>query len=192
MSALPMHAVRPTSQAAPRLRVRPVPVTDPPPVIEPWARQAHDDRNLTLAWPTPDGSARARGRHGDRQPIDEVEPPAPRLDGDLPDPERAAATLAVAVMEVLNGVRPASQLVRWTNHDVHAALARRAAVTARMTQQQPRARRPPVVRGVRVCRPSINVAETSAVVVTPDRVRAMAIRLEATEGRWRATALEIG
>ena len=49
-----------------------------------------------------------------------------------------------------------------------------------------------VVRGVRVCLPADGVAEASAVVIDADRVRAVAVRLEGLDGRWRATALEVG
>ncbi len=111
--------------------------------------------------------------------------------GDLPDPAGTACTLVRAVVEVLSGARPATQLIRWTDHDVHTALTRRAAITARVRRTVP-ARRPPVVRGVRTCPLSDRVVEASAVVIEADRVRAVALRLEGHDGRWRITALEVG
>ncbi len=167
---------------ASRLRILPVPVTDPPP-IDPRRRRrpirAVDQGVLDLA---PAALA----------PVPEPDPaPEPRPAADLPDPTRTVATLAPAVMEVLGGLRPASQLIRWTSQDVQTALAQRAALAARMGQQA-RPGRPPVVRAVQVCRPSEKIAEASVVVVEADRIRAVAIRLEADKRRWRATALEVG
>jgi hypothetical protein len=48
------------------------------------------------------------------------------------------------------------------------------------------------VRSVRVCPVAPGIVETSAVLVGPDRARAVAIRLEAIAGRWLATAVEFG
>ena len=111
----------------------------------------------------------------------------------LPDPAATCAAVVQAVVEVLGGSRPVSQLVRWTTHEVHAALSRRTALAARMRQSGAvPSSRAAVVRGVRVCVPADGVAEASAVVIEADRVRAVAIRLEGLDGRWRATALEVG
>ncbi len=110
----------------------------------------------------------------------------------LPDPLTTCSALVQAVVEVLAGVRPATQLVRWTSHDVHVALSRRAALAARMRRGAVPQGRAAVVRGVRVCTPADGVVEASAVVVEADRVRAVAVRLEGLDGRWRATALEVG
>lgn len=111
----------------------------------------------------------------------------------LPDPTATCAAVVQAVVEVLGGVRPVSQLVRWTTHEVHAALSRRTALAARLRQNGAvPSTRAAVVRGVRVCLPADGVAEASAVVIDADRVRAVAVRLEGLDGRWRATALEVG
>lgn len=116
----------------------------------------------------------------------------PTSTGHLPDPLTTCSALVQAVVEVLGGVRPAAQLVRWMSHDVHVALARRAALAARMRRGTAAQGRAAVVRGVRVCTPADGVVEASAVVVEADRVRAVAVRLEGLDGRWRATALEVG
>jgi hypothetical protein len=47
------------------------------------------------------------------------------------------------------------------------------------------------VRSVRVCPVAPGIVETSAVLVGADRAQAIAIRLEATNGRWLATAIEM-
>ncbi|MFP5347666.1 MAG: Rv3235 family protein [Actinomycetes bacterium] len=49
-----------------------------------------------------------------------------------------------------------------------------------------------MVKKVRVCEPADGVVEGCGVVVQGDRVRAVAVRLEGMDGRWRATAVEVG
>ena len=43
---------------------------------------------------------------------------------------------------------------------------------------------PPRIRRVHVCEPGDGIAEISAVVLLEGRVRALALRLEGTDGRW--------
>ena len=43
-----------------------------------------------------------------------------------------------------------------------------------------------------VCLPAQDVCEASAVVYDGDRVRAVALRAEALDDRWRVTALQLG
>jgi hypothetical protein len=113
----------------------------------------------------------------------------------LPDPKRWAGQFVQAAVEVAAGQRPAVQLVRWTSEEVHATLVRRARLTTRRTRTDAgRAHRPTraIVHSVRVCSPSDGVVEACAVVTDRARVRAVALRLEGLDGRWRVTALEIG
>ncbi len=121
-----------------------------------------------------------------------------------------AARLAQAVVEVVAGRRPASQLVRWTTPAVQRDLERRARAVARVaglpspasraTGQvlgRPRAtasRAPlhPQVRSVHVSRPGHDVAEVSVHVRFAQRSRALAMRLEHRQERWLCTVLELG
>ena len=50
---------------------------------------------------------------------------------DLPDPRPWAGHIAQGLVEVMAGARPAPQVLRWTTPEVYAAVARRAAVSAR-------------------------------------------------------------
>jgi hypothetical protein len=75
---------------------------------------------------------------------------------------------------------------------VYTAISRRASLAARMRRGALPPGRAAVVRGVRVCLPADGVVEGSAVVIEQGRVRAGALRLEGVDGRWRATAVEIG
>lgn len=109
----------------------------------------------------------------------------------LPDPRQTSTFLFQAVVEVLGGRRPVSQLTRWMTHEVHAGLSIRAATIARVLGQRPNGRSA-VVKAVRICRPADGVVEASATVIDTHRVRAVAMRLEGLDGRWRVTALEVG
>ncbi len=118
----------------------------------------------------------------------------------LPEPRRWAAQFVRAAVEVTAGIRPPSQLVRWTSEEVQATLARRATLAVRAARAAGRApvttpRPVPcrvVVRSARACIPRDGVAEVSLVVSDGSRLRAVAVRLDGLDGRWRATALEIG
>ncbi|MDX6326365.1 MAG: hypothetical protein QOK15_2719 [Nocardioidaceae bacterium] len=102
-----------------------------------------------------------------------------------------AARLAQAVVEVVGGQRPVSQLVRWTAADVHRDLERRALLVRRAAGAAPRSV-PAQVRSVHVCRPTTEVAEVSVHVRHGHRSRAVAMRLEHRGERWLCTVLEFG
>lgn len=112
---------------------------------------------------------------------------------DLPEPGQWAGQIAQAIVEVMSGLRPAAQVVRWTTPQVYAVVARRGALAARRRASRSRtiAQRA-VVRSVHVCEPADGVAECSVVVSEGERVRAMALRLAGQDGRWRVEALQIG
>lgn len=168
-----------TSIDRPRLRVLPVPAAEPapggrhpaPPIVGALAL------NLTTS-----GSPRLE---------DHQFGPQPTPSQDLPDPRPTATFLFQAVVEVLGGRRPASQLTRWMTHDVHTGLSVRTATIARVLGRRPTGRQA-VVKAVRICRPADGVVEASATVIDTDRVRALAMRMEGLDGRWRVTALEVG
>jgi hypothetical protein len=100
-----------------------------------------------------------------------------------------ASRLAQAVVEVVGGQRPASQLVRWTCPEVHRDLERRARLVARAAGPGQRLVRPQV-RSVHVCRPAAETAEVSIHVRHGARSRAVAMRLERRGDRWQCTALQ--
>ena len=120
---------------------------------------------------------------------DEFEPRR-TLSRELPDPAPFAATLTRNTLEVLACERSLGQLMRWVDHEIYQSLARRVAIRSR--QPRSRARRMVVVRSVRVCQVSRSAVEASVVVSEGSHVRAVALRLEALDHRWRCTALEIG
>jgi hypothetical protein len=97
-----------------------------------------------------------------------------------------------AALEAAAGRRPVNQLVRWTSEEVFSLLSRRAALAARLGSTGSPPSGACLVRSVRLCRPTASAVEASAVVLDRGRYRAVALRLEDADGRWRVTALEIG
>jgi len=144
----------------------------------------------------------------DHAPADSSASPLP---GSRPDPPRTpelrlveggaassevqawAARFAQAVVEVLGGDRPLSQLVRWTSHRVYLELERRLALLTRTSDSGRRRRAArPQVRSVHVCHPTAESAEVSVHVRYGRRSRAIAARLELVRGRWQCTVLQLG
>jgi hypothetical protein len=110
---------------------------------------------------------------------------------DVTDQEVRAwsARLAQAVVETLAGQRPVSQLVRWTSPEVHREIDRRARVARRAAGGAQRTIRPQV-RSVHVCRPTAASAEVSVHVRHGGRSRALAMRVERHQDRWRCTVVQ--
>lgn len=187
-------AARPTD-SVPALRRLPIPVVEPLAAQRSasWGRDRRDHRD-TVA-PTQGALALAFVASTPEYTQDYAETyfgPQPTSTACLPDVQQTCTQLVQAVVEVLSGVRPVSQLIRWMTPEVYNALQRRAALGARLGHHPTGAGRRAVVRRVHICAPADGVAEASAVVVDRGRVRAVAVRLEGLDGRWRATALEVG
>lgn len=111
----------------------------------------------------------------------------------LPDPEPLLTNLARGALEVLAGVRDVDQLARWMAEEPFRRLVVRANLAARARSARGvRAVRPTHrVDTVRSMSPADGVVEAVVVTTAPPRTRAIAIRLEGADGRWRATALAI-
>ena len=110
-----------------------------------------------------------------------------------PDVHAWAARFAQAVVEVLGGDRPLSQLLRWTTRRVYNDLGRRVRILGRTAPVQQRLRTVrPQVRSVHVFQPECDSAEISVHVRHGQRSRALAARLQLDEGRWQCTALHLG
>jgi len=112
----------------------------------------------------------------------------PTSRADLPEPKRWTAQLVQAVVEVLADERPRQQLVRWLSPSIYADIS--ATVLARSQPRKPtRARRS--VSSVHIFEPADGIIEATAIVVGGARARAVALRLEGWDGRWRCTRLAI-
>jgi hypothetical protein len=168
----------------PRFLARPAPHREPP----------FDDelpgRHLSLVGPLdqplPMAAPEPAAPSGRLQP----DPFAIRPTGrhELPDPTVLARRLVIGVIETATGRRSASQLRHHTSPAVQAGLARDAGRISRLGT----ARRPASLHSLHVAEPADGVAEVAAVLRIGDRFRALALRLEGLDGRWRCVRLQIG
>jgi hypothetical protein len=115
--------------------------------------------------------------------------PRPTQRAALPAPRTWAGRVVQAIVEVLGGMRPATQLLRWTTEEVYEQISSRV-LPARSgdVEGPPRG----VVRSLHVSEPADGVAEVCALVRRGARSTAVALRLEGMDGRWQCTAIELG
>ncbi|MFM2353695.1 MAG: hypothetical protein RLZZ608_1101 [Actinomycetota bacterium] len=117
----------------------------------------------------------------------------PTSTADLPDPRPLVENLTRCVIEILAGARELEQVARWVTDDVYRTLMARAAISARARS----ARGAPVVRPTfsvgspRLTEPRDGVVEAVVIVTSRARARAVAIRLEGLDRRWRASAISV-
>jgi hypothetical protein len=108
--------------------------------------------------------------------------------------EQHAARIGAAVVEIVGGDRPVSQVLRWTTPEVYQDLARRAHLVASAVGRRPGA------GGIQSVRPQLvaahasfvseRCAEVSLHVRYGTRSRAVAARFELIRERWQISALE--
>jgi len=111
----------------------------------------------------------------------------------LPPPEPLLENLTRSVIEVLAGARNLEQLGRWVSEDVYRHLLKRQVLASRARQVKGLAAQRPVVRigRIRTSRPRDDVIEAVVMVHGRPRSRAVAIRLEGLDRRWRATQISV-
>jgi hypothetical protein len=144
------------------------------------------------ARPAPDLALRLVARPAAADDTDPAVASVPTARDELPDPGPWTAQLVQAVLEVLGRERPRQQLVRWLSPEVYAELsAHIAAGAVRPGTGQPGGRARRTVSSLHLCEPADGVVEASAVVLGGTRARAMAVRLEGWDGRWRCTRLAL-
>ena len=108
--------------------------------------------------------------------------------------EQHAARIGAALVEIVGGDRPVSQVLRWTTPEVYQDLARRAHLVAAAVGRRPgsggiQSVRPQLV-GVHTSFVSQTCAEVSLHVRYGQRSRAVAVRFELIRDRWQVSALE--
>ena len=143
--------------------------------------------------PTFAATARAYPTAGRAAELDEYFAPQPTHSHDLPAPGPLLRNLTLVVLEVLAGVREIEQLARWLTEDAYRSLVTRAnlATRARSSRGVPAARPAHRILSVRECVPADGVVEGVVIVSGPARTRAVAMRLEGMDRRWRATSLAL-
>ena len=116
----------------------------------------------------------------------------PCSSADLPDPVPLLENLTACVVEILLGVRDVQQIARWVTEATYDQLTERA-LAARRRRGRQLSRTVPgfEVSSVRACHPADGVVEGAAVVRSAGRTRAVAIRLEGLDGKWRATSVNV-
>lgn len=111
-------------------------------------------------------------------------------DDGLPDPAAWARRLLVGIVEVAGGKRPLQQLGGLLSpsiaHGLRTDFHRAFSVRARHWTHAA------TVRSVRASEPVSGVAEVCATLQLGRRVRAVALRAEAVDGRWQCTRLQLG
>ena len=119
--------------------------------------------------------------------------PQPTPRADLPDPVPLLRSLTQGVLEVLAGVREVDQLARWFNEDAFRSLVTRANLSARARSARGVSPARPTfeIRSIRTSDPADGVIEAVVIVAGPGRTRAVAIRLEGLDRRWRAASLAV-
>ncbi len=109
--------------------------------------------------------------------------------GRLAPPAAWSARFVRVLLEALAGLRPLAQLAAWAEPNVCRGISRRVNAIERC-RDLPRTIGD--LRSLHVSSPAGGVAEICAVVHIGHRIRAMALRVEATDGQWRCTHLTIG
>jgi len=112
---------------------------------------------------------------------------------ELGDAKPVLAFLAQAVIETLAGVRDLDQSARWLSDSVYQQLRQRSLATKRalLEKNQPALRPNLVIGKISTFSPRDGVVEGVVIVHNRDRARAVAIRLEGYNGRWRAKSIAV-
>ena len=110
----------------------------------------------------------------------------------LPDPA-PLENLTRCVIEVLAGARELEQIARWVSDDVYRHLLKRVVISSRARQAKGQSVVRPTfsIGSTTVCEPRDGVVEAVVIVRGRARARAVAIRLEGLDRRWRATAIHV-
>jgi hypothetical protein len=111
----------------------------------------------------------------------------------LPPAKDFVAGFVPKVLETIHGLREVRTLGKQMTHTVYAAIeARAAGVKLRNQVAKEPAPRPVFALGnVIISEPRDGVCEAAAVVHGPTRVRAVALRIEGLDNRWKATSFRM-
>ena len=112
---------------------------------------------------------------------------------ELPDPDPSLRILATGVVEVNAGTRPVDQLARLLSDDVYQRLSRRAieARNSRLATGQKAHYQSFSIRNILNSSPRDGVIESVVLLNAQRRTRAVTIRLEGINNRWRATSVSV-
>lgn len=154
------------------------------------------------ASPAPRGPDRALTLAADRVPPKAFRAPfepetffgqQPTASAALPEPQPLLENLTRCVVEILAGARDLQQIARWVSDDVYRNLLKRVVLSdrARRARGQNASRPSFTIGSVVWDSPKDGVVESVVIVHGRARTRAVAVRLEGLDGRWRATAINV-
>lgn len=128
-----------------------------------------------------------------RERFDEDEFFGVQRTADLPDPAPLIRNLVHCVIEIIAGARELEQIARWVTDDVYVRLARRVSFASRSRALKGTVPLRPrfSIMSVRTFDPCPGVCEATVIVQMPQRVRAVALRIEGLDRRWRATSIAV-
>jgi hypothetical protein len=111
----------------------------------------------------------------------------------LPDPAPLIENLTRCVIEILAGARDLDQISRWVTDEVYRHLLKRVVLSARARQATGQSATRPnfSIGSTTTCEPRDGVVEAVVIVRGRARTRAVALRLEGLDRRWRATAINV-
>ncbi|MES2171324.1 MAG: Rv3235 family protein [Actinomycetota bacterium] len=111
----------------------------------------------------------------------------------LPNPQPLLENLTTCVIEILAGARDLNQIARWVTDDVHRNLLKRVVISARARHAKGQTVTRPTfsIGSTSVCEPRDGVIEAVVIVRGRARTRAVALRLEGLDHRWRATSINV-
>ncbi|GLJ61086.1 hypothetical protein GCM10017576_12150 [Microbacterium barkeri] len=143
--------------------------------------------------PNAAGATSRRRSHRTEEDVEELFAPQRTSSAELPDPAPLVAALTRGILEALAGTREVDQLARWLAEETYLKLVQRANLSrrARSARRLPAQRPVFTVRAMRQMAPADGVVEVVVIVAMPDRTRALAMRLEGLDRRWRATDIRI-
>ncbi|MBF4620469.1 hypothetical protein ITJ39_04835 [Clavibacter sp. VKM Ac-2542] len=142
---------------------------------------------------TPATTATVRGTVRKRFDVDDFFGRQPCSSQDLPPSGPLLENLTRCVIEILAGARELDQIARWVSDDVYRHLLKRVVLSARARRAKGQSVTRPVftIGTVTSFSPRDGVIEAVIVVHGRARARAVAIRLEGLDRRWRATAINV-
>ncbi len=142
---------------------------------------------------SPAATATVRGTVRKRFDVDDFFGRQPCSSQDLPPSGPLLENLTRCVIEILAGARELDQIARWVSDDVYRHLLKRVVLSARARRTKGQSVTRPVfsIGTVTSFSPRDGVIEAVIVVHGRARARAVAIRLEGLDRRWRATAINV-
>jgi hypothetical protein len=111
----------------------------------------------------------------------------------LPPAKEFVTGFVPKVLETIHGLREVRSLGKQMTHTVYAAIEARAAGVKLRNQvaKEPPPRPVFALGNVVISEPRDGVCEAAAVVHGPTRVRAVALRIEGLDNRWKATSFRM-